>query len=75
MFFSGSGLGHVGQIVDTGLVHSQAFFSQIKTREETSVNDGQASVRLCLETTDQLVWEVKVSPKYKCVFFILHVEF
>lgn len=54
LIFWGSGLGHVGQIFGAGLVDFQAFFSQIKTWKETSVNDGQDSVRLCLKTTDQL---------------------
>lgn len=53
-FFLGSGLGHVGQIVEAGLVDLQAFFSQIKTREETNVSEGQASVRLCLKTAARL---------------------
>lgn len=54
IFFLGSGLGHVGQIVEAGLVDLQAFFSQIKTREETNVSEGQASVRLCLKTAARL---------------------
>ena len=37
-----------------GLVDFQAFFSQIKTWKETSVNDGQASVGLCLK--QQISW-------------------
>lgn len=54
IFFLGSGLGHVGQIVEAGLVDLQAFFSQIKTREERNVSEGQASVRLCLKTAARL---------------------
>lgn len=64
LIFWGSGLGHVGQIVAAGLVHFQAFFSQIKTWKETSVDDGQASARLCLKSTDKLeavgVWHLVI---------------
>ena len=35
--FGGLGLSHVGQIVGASVVDFQAFFSQIKTWEETSV--------------------------------------
>lgn len=36
------------------LVDFQAFFSQTKTWRETSVNDGQATIGMWLQTTDQL---------------------
>lgn len=41
LIFRASELGHVGQVVEAGLVVFQAFFVQIKTRKEKSVNDGQ----------------------------------
>lgn len=53
LIFWGLGLGHVGQRVGAGSVNFQAFFSQIRTWKETSENDGQASIRLCLKTRDQ----------------------
>lgn len=45
LIFRASELGHVGQVVEAGLVVFQAFFTQIKTRKERSVC-------LCLRTAD-----------------------
>lgn len=50
LIFRASELGHVGQVVEAGLVVFQAFFTQIKTRKERSVM--AKPDRLCLRTAD-----------------------
>lgn len=65
LIFRASELGHVGQVVEAGLVDFQAFFTQIKTRKERSVH-----VRLCLETADYFeenrTWRVEFLCFYCC---------
>lgn len=65
LIFQASELGHVGQVVESGLVHFQAFFTQIKTWKVSSVIDGQTC--LLVFKNSRLFWrnlhvEVDFSP-------------
>lgn len=68
LIFRASELGHVGQVVEAGLVVFQAFFTQIKTRKERSVMANP--VRLCLRTADYFEKTCDMGVEFWVVFFL-----
>lgn len=67
LIFRASELGHVGQVVEAGLVVFQAFFTQIKARKERSVM--AKPVRLCLKTADYFEKTCDVGIEFFSVFY------
>lgn len=68
LIFRASELGHVGQVVEAGLVVFQAFLTQIKTRKERSVM--VKPVRLCLRTAGYFEKTCDVGIEFSCFLFL-----